>query len=70
MVMRNSVLEITEQEYLIKLDKSEFDLGFIQSLLKRIQTEKTFFSRIWDEEDIISRRSLQDDAGEDHLSEK
>lgn len=70
MIMRNSVLEITEQEYLIKLDKSEFDLGFIQSLLKRIQTEKTFFSRIWDEEDIISRRSLQDDAGEDHLSEK
>ncbi|MFC5282876.1 hypothetical protein [Pedobacter alpinus] len=68
--MRNSVLEITDQEYLIKLDKTEFDLSFIQSLLKRIQTEKTFFSRIWEEEDIISRRSLQDDAGEDHLSEK
>lgn len=41
--MRNSVLEITDQEYLIKLDKTEFDLSFIQSLLKRIQTEKTFF---------------------------
>ena len=69
--MRNSVLEITDQEYLIKLDKSEFDLGFIQSLLKRIQTEKTFFSRIWDDnEDIISKRSLQDDARMDYLSEK
>ena len=69
--MRNSVLEITDQEYLIKLDKSEFDLGFIQSLLKRIQTEKTFFSRIWDDnEDIISRRSLQDDVSMDYLSEK
>lgn len=68
--MKNSVLEITDQEYLIKLDKNEFDLSFIHSLLKRIQSEKTFFSRIWDDEDIISRRSLQDDAGEDHLSEK
>lgn len=69
--MRNSVLEITDQEYHIKLDKSEFDLSFIHSLLKRIQTEKTFFTRIWeDEEDIISKRSLQDDAGKDHLSEK
>ena len=69
--MRNSVLEINDQEYLIKLDKSEFDLSFVQSLLKRIQNEKTFFSRIWeDDEDIISRRSLQDDADDDHLSEK
>jgi len=68
--MRNSVLEITDQEYLIKLDKTEFDLSFIQSLLKRIQTEKTFFSRIWEEEDIISRRSTQDEGSQDHLSEK
>ncbi len=70
--MRNSVLEINDQEYLIKLDKSEFDLSFVQSLLKRIQTEKTFFSRVRDdEEDIISKRSTQDeDEGTDHLSEK
>lgn len=68
--MRNSVLEINDQEYLIKLDKSEFDLSFVHSLLKRIQNEKTFFSRIWDDEDIISKRSLQEDEGFDHLSEK
>jgi hypothetical protein len=70
--MRNSVLEINDQEYLIKLDKNEFDLSFIQSLLKSIQSEKTFFSRIWeDDEDIISKRSIQDDDnGMDHLSEK
>ncbi|MBU0695855.1 MAG: hypothetical protein KKE39_04940 [Bacteroidetes bacterium] len=69
--MRNSVLEINDQEYLIKLDKSEFDLSFVQSLVKRIQSEKTFFSRIWEDDgDIISKRSIQDDAGEDHLSEK
>ncbi len=69
--MRNSVLEITDQEYLIKLDKTEFDLSFIHSLLKRIQSEQTFFKRIWeDDEDIISKRSIQDDPGMDHLSEK
>ncbi|TKB99033.1 hypothetical protein [Pedobacter cryophilus] len=69
--MRNSVLEITEQEYLIKLDKSEFDLSFIHSLLKRIQSEQTFFKRIFDdEEDMIARRSYNDDLDVDHLSEK
>ncbi len=69
--MRNSVIEITDREYHIKLDKSEFDLSFIHSLLKRIQTEQTFFKRIWeDEEDIISKRSVEDDLGMDHLSEK
>ena len=65
-----SVLEINEQEYLIKLDKNEFELSFIQSLLKRIQTEKTFFSRIWDEEDIISKRLHAQDRDIDYLSEK
>ena len=70
--MRNSVLEINDQEYLIKLDKNEFDLSFVQSLLKRIQIEKTFFSRVWEDDgDIISKRSIQDDDdGMDHLSEK
>jgi hypothetical protein len=68
--MNATVLEINDKEYLIKLDKNEFELSFIQSLLKRIQSEKSFFNKIWDDEDIISRRSFQDDAAEDHLSEK
>ncbi len=69
--MGTTVLEITEQEYLIKLNKNEFDLSFIQSLLKRIQSEKTFFNRLCEDDgDIISRRNLQNDAGIDHLSEK
>ena len=68
--MNASILEINDKEYLIKLDKKEFELSFIQSLLKRIQSEKSYFSKIWDDEDIISRRSFQDDAEEDHLSEK
>jgi hypothetical protein len=69
--MTPSALEITEQEYLIKLNKSDFDLSFIQTLLKRIQSEKAFFSRIWDsEEDIISKSSYADDMNMDYLSEK
>lgn len=42
--MKNSSLEITEQEYLIKLNKSDFDLSFINQLLKRIQSEQYFSS--------------------------
>jgi hypothetical protein len=43
--MKYSSLEITEQEYLIKLRKDDFDLGFIYQLIKRIQTEQLFFSK-------------------------
>ena len=69
--MQNSVLEITEQEYLIKLSKSDFDLSFIYSLLKKIQSEETFFKRIFeDEEDIIARRRNAEIDDLDHLSEK
>lgn len=42
--MKNSSLEITEQEYLIKLSKEDFDLSFIHQLLKRIQAEQFFFT--------------------------
>lgn len=35
--MTNSILEITENEYLIKLNRSTFDLSFIRSLLKIVE---------------------------------
>lgn len=35
--MTNSILEITEKEYLIKLNRSNFDLSFIRSLLKMVE---------------------------------
>ena len=38
--MTNSILEITESEYLIKLNKSNFDLSFIRSLLKMVEVAK------------------------------
>lgn len=68
--MQNSVLEITEQEYMIKLNKQEFDLSFIHALLKRIQSEKAFFSKIWDDDDIIAKGRFLEDRDIDHLSEK
>ena len=35
--MTSSILEITEQEYLIKLNRKSFNLSFIRSLLKMVE---------------------------------
>ncbi|MDB4925226.1 hypothetical protein [Mucilaginibacter sp.] len=35
--MTNSILEITDSEYLIKLNRSSFNLSFIRSLLKMVE---------------------------------
>jgi hypothetical protein len=35
--MTSSILEITENEYLIKLNRSTFDLSLIRSLLKMVE---------------------------------
>jgi len=35
--MTNSILEITENEYLIKLSRNNFNLSFIRSLLKMVE---------------------------------
>ena len=56
--MKTSSLEITEQEYLIKLNKTEFDLSFIHQIIKRIQSEQLFFSKKeTDYDDELSIRS-------------
>ncbi len=39
--MTNSILEITESEYLIKLNRGKFDLSFIRSLLKIVEVSNT-----------------------------
>ncbi|MDB5010124.1 MAG: hypothetical protein JWQ06_913 [Mucilaginibacter sp.] len=36
-VMTNSILEITDNEYLIKLNRQSFNLSFIRSLLKIVE---------------------------------
>ncbi|MXV15916.1 hypothetical protein [Hufsiella ginkgonis] len=71
--MRTSSLEITGQEYLIRLNKDDFDLSFINQLLKRIQSEQSFFSRnafMEMEEDIISRNAEADTPWHDNLDDK
>jgi hypothetical protein len=40
--MKKSTIEISDQEYLIKLNKDDFDLTFIKNLLKRIKDEQYF----------------------------
>jgi hypothetical protein len=35
--MTSSILEITEKEYLIKLNRERFNLSFIRSLLKMVE---------------------------------
>jgi hypothetical protein len=35
--MTNSTLEITDSEYLIKLNRQNFNLSFIRSLLKMVE---------------------------------
>jgi hypothetical protein len=60
--MKNSSIEITDQEYLIKLPRQDFNLSFIHQLLKRIQAEQFFFTcRTSDEtDDLISRNMSMD----------
>jgi hypothetical protein len=72
MMMNNSSLEITENEYCIKLDKSAFDLSLIRQLIKRIQAEQLFFNRSNAYEDDIISRGTHSAADEnfDRLSDK
>ncbi|MBC7757279.1 MAG: hypothetical protein H7069_00370 [Phormidesmis sp. FL-bin-119] len=60
--MKNSSIEITEQEYLIKLPRQDFNLSFIHQLLKRIQAEQFFFTYKTSDEtdDLISRNISMD----------
>lgn len=72
-IMKYSSLEITEQEYLIKLNKDDFDLSFIYQLLKRIQSEQLFFTRKSFEQDekIIRHHDATDiDTRFDRLCDK
>lgn len=66
-----TVLEITDKTYLIKLDKQEFDLPFINSLLKRINKEKTFLGTSFQEnENLVLDSRAFEEREVDHLSEK
>lgn len=70
--MISSSLEITENQYCIKLSKDDFDLSLVRQLIKRIQAEQLFFSRKNDsyDDDIRSRTSSEYDENFDRLEEK
>ena len=50
----NSTLEITDREFLIKLDRNKFNVSFVRSLLKLVE-----FSSPSDDDFIIPERHLQ-----------
>ena len=70
--MTNSILEITENQYCIRLSKDTFDLSLVRQLIKRIEAEEFFFSRKNEfyEDDMISRNSSVYDEIFDRLDEK
>ncbi|WP_432714716.1 hypothetical protein [Pedobacter sp.] len=66
-------LEITENQYCIKLDKASFDLSLIRKLINRIQAEQHFFNRNNSsvQDDIISRAGrATEDENFDRLCDK
>lgn len=71
--MVKSSIEISDQEYLIKLKKNEFDLSLIKTLLKRIEFEQNLKSERAnnDIEDLKSSSLNYDLAGRfDNLNDK
>lgn len=60
--MTNSILEITESEYLIKLNRTKFDLSFIRSLLKMVEVAHPSDNQL-----IITERFIT--PRQDHSSE-
>ena len=53
--MTNSILEITENEYLIKLNRQNFNLSFIRSLLKMVEVANPEEDNTYREERYLSR---------------
>jgi len=67
--MTNSILEITENEYLIKLNRSNFDLSFIRSLLKIVEVSKPAKSKSDDDSYYYSDAPIADRPNLNHSSE-
>lgn len=50
----NSTLEITDREFLIKLDRTKFNVSFVRSLLKLVE-----FSNPSEEDVAVPERTMQ-----------
>lgn len=70
--MNQTSLEITENEYCIKLNKESYDLSLVRQLIKRIQAEQFFFRKNTDpmEDDMISRNEYHSNESYDNLEDK
>jgi len=68
--MKLSSIEITDKEYLIKLNKEDFDLSFINNLVKRIQAENFFSFNSKNDDDDIMSRNRERTPYFDHLDDK
>ncbi len=56
--MVNSMLEITENEYLIKLNRQNFNLSFIRSLLKMVEVANPAEETNYNEDRYVSRNQI------------
>lgn len=65
--MQTPVIEIRENEYLIKLNRNQFDLGYLRKVLKSIGLEQTN-----DKTDYHERADFDDELSQhyDRLSDK
>jgi hypothetical protein len=54
MLKMNTTLEITDREFLIKLDRSKFNVSFVRSLLKLVE-----FSNPTEEDFSVPERRIQ-----------
>jgi hypothetical protein len=59
----SSILEITENEYLIKLNRSRFNLSFVRSLLKMVE-----FSSPGNEEEKAAERQAANRKVKSHAA--
>ncbi|MDQ8052354.1 MAG: hypothetical protein REI78_04990 [Pedobacter sp.] len=70
--MSSTSLEITDNEYCIKLNKKVFDLALVRQLIKRIQAEELFFNRKDEDcdEDFNRQTSAEYEENFDRLCDK
>ena len=64
-VMVNSMLEITENEYLIKLNRQNFNLSFIRSLLKMVEVANPAEETNYNEDRYVSHNQITSSEPDD-----
>ena len=68
--MTNTSLEITENEYLIKLNRNTFDLSFIRSLLKIVEVSNPSEDHAISDKNFSRESTLTSPDYYSHLDDK